>query len=553
MAAEESISPTLRVVNGPNAGRLFPLDRDRTVIGRNPECDIVLTPKSVSRRHAAISRRGREYLIEDLGSTRGTYVGGVKLSQPAVLNDAAPIQLGDIQLMFQQAVIEIYDEEEKSTIFASIDMKTPSSRSLMEVRPAAKLRALMRINQVFGSALAMGELIDQVLTSLFEIFPRAERGFVLLLDRETGQLAPTAIRTRSGPTNDLKISKTILERVLKDGQAILSKDVMQEFPLSESLAESTIRSIMCAPILDRSQLPIGVVQIDTRDGRGRFNQEDLDLLVSVAGQISFAVQNAKLHQDLLRQRELEKELMVAREVMQALLPERPASVPGYTFWHSYEPARQVGGDYFGFIPLGDPAVMRDTPPLRWAIAVGDVVGKGLPAALLTAKLSAEVRLFLQTEDDPAAVVSRLNRQLFDHGVLDMFVTFLLAVLDVPSHRLTVVNAGHCYPVIRRQDGSLEILGAAVQGFPLAIQQDGNYQRVETSLEPGELMVLTTDGIIDALSPRGERFTDARLHAAVVGTPADPAAVGERILAAVRGHMGTQPQFDDITLVVVGRT
>jgi sigma-B regulation protein RsbU (phosphoserine phosphatase) len=265
------------------------------------------------------------------------------------------------------------------------------------------------------------------------------------------------------------------------------------------------------------------------------------------------VQNAKLHQDLLRQRELEKELMVAREVMQALLPERPASVPGYTFWHSYEPARQVGGDYFGFIPLGDSAVMRDTPPLRWAIAVGDVVGKGLPAALLTAKLSAEVRLFLQTEDDPAAVVSRLNRQLFDHGVLDMFVTFLLAVLDVPSHRLTVVNAGHCYPVIRRQDGSLEILGAAVQGFPLAIQQDGNYQRAETSLEPGELLVLTTDGIIDALSPRGERFTDARLHAAVVGTPADPAAVGERILAAVRGHMGTQPQFDDITLVVVGRT
>jgi sigma-B regulation protein RsbU (phosphoserine phosphatase) len=268
MAAEESISPTLRVVNGPNAGRLFPLDRDRTVIGRNPECDIVLTPKSVSRRHAAISRRGREYLIEDLGSTRGTYVGGVKLSQPAVLNDAAPIQLGDIQLMFQQAVIEIYDEEEKSTIFASIDMKTPSSRSLMEVRPAAKLRALMRINQVFGSALAMGELIDQVLTSLFEIFPRAERGFVLLLDRETGQLAPTAIRTRSGPTNDLKISKTILERVLKDGQAILSKDVMQEFPLSESLAGSTIRSIMCAPILDRSQLPIGWSRLTPGTGGG---------------------------------------------------------------------------------------------------------------------------------------------------------------------------------------------------------------------------------------------------------------------------------------------
>ena len=447
MESEQSIIPTLQILSGPRAGRLYKIDRDLMVIGRNTDCDLVLEPKSVSRRHAAIVRRKHDHVIKDLGSTRGTYVNGLRLAQPVVLKSGCVIQLGEVQLTFKTQVVEIHeDSDEQSTVYAAIDMATPSDRIESAVKPEEKLRALQKIIQTFGTTLVLSEILEDVLSTLFDIFPHAERGFVLLEDRKRKILAPEAIRTRSGPAGELSISKSVLQRALKNGQAILGKDVPLEFPQSQSVTEVRIRSLMCVPILDQERRPIGILQIDTRDGRGRFDQDDLDLLVSVAYQISVAVQNARLHGDLIKQHELEQELVFARQVMQAMLPERPRSVPGYDFWDCYEPARHVGGDYYGFLPLYDAREDRHQPARRWAIAVGDVVGKGLPAALLTARLSAEIRLFLQSETDPAQVVSLLNQQLIENGVLDMFITFLLVVLDIPDQRIRVANAGHPCPL-----------------------------------------------------------------------------------------------------------
>jgi len=332
----------------------------------------------------------------------------------------------------------------------------------------------------------------------------------------------------------------------------LSKDLPAEFPNSDSLSDCQIRSLMCVPILNQKQQPIGIMQIDTRDGRGRFDQDDLDLLVSVANQISVAVQNAQLHQDVLKQKEMEQELQFARQVMQALLPERPASVPGYEFWDCYEPARHVGGDYYGFIPLHESDYTNSEPVQRWAIAVGDVVGKGLPAALLTAKLSAEIRLFLQGQTDPARVVTRLNRQLCENGVLDMYITFLLAMLDITSHRLLLVNAGHPCPLIRRRDGRIEVFGQEQSGLPLAIQGDWKYETAETTLDVGDVVILYTDGVTDAFNPQNERFGDAGLRAMLSKAPQGPAAAGEMIVQQVRTHAAGRSQFDDITMVAFGR-
>lgn len=553
MESEQSITPTLQILSGPLAGRLFKIDRDLMILGRNPDCDVVLAPKSVSRRHAQLVRRGSEYLLQDLGSTRGTYVNGERVVEPIVLQNGCMVQIGELQILYKSQAVQIQDgDEDQSTVFAAIDMTTPSDRICPVIKPEEKLRALQQISQVFGSTLVLGELLEKVLASLFEIFPRAERGFVLLENRERGVLAPEAIRTRSGPAGDPAISKSILQRVLKDGQAILCKDVMAEFPNSESVTDSRIRSLMCAPILDQKQRPVGILQIDTRDGRGRFNQEDLDLLAAVASQISVAVQNAQLHHDLLKQHELEQELLFARQVMQALLPERPSSVKGYEFWDCYEPARHVGGDYYGFIPLHNVQDARRTEAAQWAIAVGDVVGKGLPAALLTARLSAEIRLFLQGERDPARVVSRLNDQLTENGVLDMYITFILAMLDLSSHRLRIVNAGHPYPLIRRKDGRLEEFAPEASGLPLAIQGDWIYETTETTLEPGDIVVLYTDGVTDALNPRNDRFGDAMLRETFLEAPAGPAAAGEFLVQHVRDHVAGRAQFDDITMVTFGR-
>jgi serine phosphatase RsbU (regulator of sigma subunit)/pSer/pThr/pTyr-binding forkhead associated (FHA) protein len=553
MPTPQSIVPTLQIMHGPMTGRLFRLDRDVMVVGRNPDCDVVLQPKSVSRRHAVVSRNGTNFEVKDLGSTRGTIVNGQKLTDTALLKDGDTLQIGELQLTFNSRVVQIEEEDdEQSTVYAAIDVLNQSDRHFPLVKPEAKFRALRLISQELGGTLVLSEVLNRIFNSLFEIFPRAERGFVLLRDPVTEVLVPEVIRSRAGPTGELKISKTVLNRVLNGGQAILSKDVAREFPESASISESKIRSLMCVPLFNTDGGTVGIMQIDTGDGRGRFEQDDLDLLAAVAGQISVAVQNAQLHKALVKQREMENELQFARQVMQSLLPERPAAVPGYDFWAYYEPARHVGGDYYGIIPI--PGEARGSLPsaTRWAIAVGDVVGKGMPAALLTAKLSAEVKMFLRGNTPPVRVVEQLNHQFDDGGLLDLFITFLLVVLDVSEHRLSIVNAGHPCPLIRRADGRLEEFGKGKSGLPLAIMPDYAYEAVETTLAPGETVILHTDGVPDALNGAGERFGDLGFRDVIMAAGSGAAAVGDAVVKAVQNHVAERPQFDDITLVCLSR-
>jgi sigma-B regulation protein RsbU (phosphoserine phosphatase) len=551
MATPQSIIPTLQIMNGAATGRLYQLDKEITIIGRNPDCDIVLAPKSVSRKHAVIVRKLAGYELKDLGSTRGTYLDGQKIAQPVFLKDSSTIQMGELLLSFNSRLVQIEEGDEQSTVFAAIDVLNQSDKHFPMVKPEAKFRALRLIGQELGGTLVLSEVLERIFNSLFEIFPRAERGFVLLKDPNTGSLMPQIIRSRTGPAGELKISKTVLNRVMNGGQAILSKDLTEEFPDSASVSDSKIRSLMCVPLFDEERKAVGIMQIDTRDGRGRFEQDDLDLLAAVASQISVAVQNAQLHKALVRQREMEQELQFARQVMQSLLPDRPASVPGYEFWAYYEPARHVGGDYYGFIPMPCIGGEDESTASRWAIAVGDVVGKGMPAALLTAKLSAEVRMSLRGNLEPERVVGQLNRP-FDGGVLDMYITFLLAILDVQKHRLTVVNAGHPCPLIIRSNGRLEEFGRKASGLPLGIMPDYAYEAVETGLAPGETVVLYTDGVTDAMDANGERLGDDAFRAALLKARPGAAAVGEDIVQLIQRHVAERPQFDDITLVCLSR-
>jgi serine phosphatase RsbU (regulator of sigma subunit)/pSer/pThr/pTyr-binding forkhead associated (FHA) protein len=553
MATAQSTVPTLQIVNGPLSGQLFHLDRELTIIGRNPDCDLVLPPKSVSRKHASIHRKSGGFELKDIGSTRGTFVNGKKVTEPWLLEDGQTLQIGELLLTFNSRVVQIADaEDEQSTIFATIDVLSQSDRQAPLIKPEAKFKALRLISQELGGTLLLSDVLDRIFNSLFEIFPRAERGFVLLKDPASDAYSPEIVRSRAGPAGELKISKTVLNRVMNGGQAILSRDLAEEFPESASVSDSKIRSLMCVPLFDQDHTAIGVMQIDTRDGRGRFEQDDLDLLAAVAGQISVAVQNAQLHKALVKQREMEQELQFARQVMQSLLPDRPAAVPGYDFWAYYEPARHVGGDYYGFIPMSPPDAKPGSPAPRWAIAVGDVVGKGMPAALLAAKLSGEFKMLLRSNPEPAHVVEQLNHQ-FDVGSgLDMYITFLLVVLDVEKHRLSVVNAGHPCPLIRRQNGDLEEFGRGLSGLPLAIMPDYRYQTASTQLGPGDTVVLYTDGVTDAMNGAGDRLGEAPFKASLLKAAAGVGAVGEQVMSAIQRHVADSPQFDDITLICVAR-
>jgi serine phosphatase RsbU (regulator of sigma subunit) len=275
---------------------------------------------------------------------------------------------------------------------------------------------------------------------------------------------------------------------------------------------------------------------------------DLDFLVAVAGTISVAVENARLHEIEVQHKLMAQELRDAWTVQRSFIPDQCPTVPGYEFWHDYEPAHVVGGDYFDYLPL----LSARSPTKRWAIALGDVSGKGMPAALLMARISTEVRLLLQVEPEPARVVGLLNQSLFDKEVKEKFVTFLLLLLDVRRHQLTVINAGHMGPIIRRAGGRMDVIGQDHSGPPLGVVEDRAYETVTTKIGSGDVVVLYTDGVNEATSPIGEQFGMGRLQRCLATAPQGASAVGKAIRDAVRTYTVGRDQSDDITLICLGR-
>jgi serine phosphatase RsbU (regulator of sigma subunit) len=261
-----------------------------------------------------------------------------------------------------------------------------------------------------------------------------------------------------------------------------------------------------------------------------------------------------LHELEVRHRKLEQEARDAWIVQRSFIPECYPCVSRYEFWHLYEPARFVAGDYFDYRLIADTGSSTlESQGKRWAIALGDVSGKGMPAALLMARVSAEVRLLRQVEPDPARIVGLINRNLCQNEAAGRFVTFLLIVLDARHHRLTIVNAGHMGPVVRRTRGDVEVVGQDRSGLPLGVEEDQEYEAMTTRLGSGDVVVLYTDGVTEALSPEGEQFGATRLHKHIALSTPSAGSVGTTIKDALRAHVADRDQFDDITLICFGRS
>jgi serine phosphatase RsbU (regulator of sigma subunit)/pSer/pThr/pTyr-binding forkhead associated (FHA) protein len=557
---------SLFVLKGPNQNASIPLERERMVLGRNGDCDVVINVPAVSREHARIIRKDGNYFIEDLKSRNGTQVNGQTIDADALtpLKENDKIKICDFLCSFHEPErkpipkelrpggdTEEDDEggvEESSTVEASVSHT--NSGMLLETQSTERLRALLEISAELSKTLELDRLLPKIIDRLFELFKQADRGFVILREEATGRLIPKVIKTRRPQDeSNARFSRSIVRQCLEKVEGFLSDDAATDsrFSLAQSIADFRIRSVMCAPLWTSDGKAFGVIQLDTQDRGKKFAEEDLALLLGVAGQASIALENAKLHEDQLAQARLKRDLDLARQVQNSFLPRNPPELEGYEFFAYYEAALAVGGDYYGFIPLGGPRV---------AVAVGDVAGKGVPAALLMAKLSSEARFCLLTERTAHEAISKLNDLLVPHtSQMDRFVTLSAAVLDASTHTVTFVNAGHPPPLLyRKATGKVEdATPNTTVGLPLGVVDGFPYESSQVELAPGDFLLAFTDGVTDAKDAKENSFDMKGIYNVYRDGPYSPKAVGERLLKAVKQFSAGCPQYDDITVVGFGRT
>jgi serine phosphatase RsbU (regulator of sigma subunit) len=251
------------------------------------------------------------------------------------------------------------------------------------------------------------------------------------------------------------------------------------------------------------------------------------------------------HLELARAR-IKLDLELARGVQRGFLPLRTPEVPGYEFFAHYESAYEIGGDYYDFILL---------PHMQVAVLLGDVAGKGVAAALLMAKLCADARFCMLTERDPATAVTRLNSLMNQSGIVDRFVTLVAAVLDPLNHTVTLVNAGHPPPLIYRRASRTaeEAIGNELAGLPLGVLDNSEYASCQVSLEPGDSILIFSDGVTEAVNVQGLQLQTQGVYAAVQGKAFCPRSLGEHVVEVVKQFATGCSQSDDISLVGFGRT
>jgi sigma-B regulation protein RsbU (phosphoserine phosphatase) len=412
-------------------------------------------------------------------------------------------------------------------------------------RAVEELSLLNELAREIGASHDREEITQRIVRQALRAV-EAEQGVLAVLDEaeEAGQDAMRTLfrtaYTAAGPA--LRADEHMLEW-MRTHRRPLRLDAPREDPrFWGTVWPDAVVSVLCVPLSVRSRLIGTLTVFNKREGKG-FTEEDERLLTILAGQSAQVIENARLLEGEKALIQMREEVNLARRIQQGLLPEAAPSFAGYDLAGLSLPAEVVGGDYFDFIPVDD---------CRLAICVGDVVGKGLPASLLMANVQATLRGQTGPGVGAGRCLERANRFLHRTLQRGTFVTLFYGVLDAEVHRLTSANAGHNRPLLLRADGTLERLTHG--GLVLGALASSAYQEVAHALGPGDLLLVYSDGLTEAMNGAREELGEAPVEAVLrAHRGATAARVVDALVAAVRAHAGATPQSDDITLLVVKRT
>lgn len=539
--------------------RQVPLDRDRIRLGRSSDNDLSFpSDMSLSRHHLVLERNEDGWYVEDLGAKNRTTLNGRRIEGKTRLTSGDRISAGQVVVVFggtksTTGPVEFTPPGDEGPLRATVmtnlrgvlsrestmpGVQKPASRG---ERPGIPLQhpgvtALIRAGQELAGHRPLEELFELILDLSIQAVG-AERGVLMTLEGE--DLVVRAVRGAG-----FRISSAVRDRVLKEGASLLVRDTAldEAFKSRDSIVGQQVQSVMAVPLQTNDRV-IGLVNVDSRSFARPFTPDDLDLLTVLANVAAIRIENQRLalveHQKQIISRDLEQ----AAEIQRRLLPREAPTVPGYDLAGHNLPCRTVGGDYFDFFPYEDG---------RIGLVLGDVSGKGMPAALLMTALKGGVQVLLgEAPTDVAKLMSRLDRVVAANFPRNRFVSLFFGLLDPASGEMIYCNAGHNPPFLLRADGAMERLPSC--GTILGIFPDFGYDVKSCNLGPGDILTLFSDGVTEENNPAGEEFGEERLAKLLVDKgPSGAANLVEEIRQAVLAWAAGAAAADDVTVVVARR-
>jgi len=532
----------------------FDLADGRHVVGRKPECDITVPDKTVSRQHAELEiKQDGECFLSDLGSHNGTSVNGVRVT------NRVPLSLGDT-VMFGQVEFRLSDEKGMSPSTRSnvtqLASSEPEKSVYLDIREALKplpskvterpeiAPTLFEMAKMLVAPEPEEVMLQRSLELIARVIP-ADRLTVLVRGENREELYTAAtLLPQNKQMGEFTLSSTIVQQILTNKQAILIGDPTEDprFALQQSIIMSEMKSAMAVPLFDEGNVH-GILYVDTTNPAHRYSDDYLRLLATFGNIIGSRMLSYTLMKERQEKQVMDAELRRAASIQENLLKTSYPEIEGYRIHAWQEQSRAVGGDLYDVATL---------PDGRLLFLVADVSGKGMGAALLMSNILASFRiLYGEQSFDLRRIVIQVSDQLLKYSAPDNFATLFVGVLDTATHTVHFLNAGHNPPLLIRCNGTLEHMEPS--GIMIGAMPFDSWQEDSVTLEPGESIVVFTDGVTEA-ERDGQLFGDARLETIATEVKDLPAPqMCAAIVKKIREFVEDSPQSDDITMLIVQRS
>jgi sigma-B regulation protein RsbU (phosphoserine phosphatase) len=546
LAARMSTPAELRFeFNGENT--VLRLEASSYRVGRGPSNQLSFPGvEGMSREHLVIEYVGKHWVARDLGSTNGSLVNGERISEPRTLRSGDRISAGRVTLVYR----EKEESSGEAVVFTDETSATEDATTMTESlqgligeasgQTSRHMQAIITAGRELATHLPLNKLFDLILELSVEA-AGAARGVLMTFESEE-------LQVRSTKGHGLRISSHVRDLVIQEKRSLLVRDAMMDSALGAhtSIMLSHIRSIMAVPLQTEDRV-IGLIYLDSADTVKEFTRQDLSLLTVMANMAAVRIENARLAEmeqdERLRARELEH----AATIQRSMLPSRFPPFPDRTDFELHAamvPAKEVGGDLFDFFLLD---------PERLGFVLGDVSGKGVPAALFMAIASTLLRAAAQNHASPGACLTVMNESLVEKNASGMYVTLFYGILNTRTGALDYSNAGHNPPYTFSPDGQVRALEERC-GPMLGVFEGFEYPTRSTELRPGEGVLIFTDGVTEARNKEGDFYENSRLEAYLAASASLPVdALLRGLQAEVERFEAGAPRADDITALALRRS